>query len=297
MIVGRLASGPTWKPLSFTPIDGGAALYAGDDLPIKPLVLCERRGNACDRLYFVHRDSKTIAYSEETMSPETPTQDVSIAQGEYLVRIYASLREGTRIVGSRLAERLGVSASAVTQAFQRMERQGLAVIDEDRGIQLTAEGRNIAESIIRRHYLLERLLVDSLGYDWADANDEAEHLEQTLSPKLENYLYERLGQPSTCPHGNPFPGSRDEERLLGARTLIDTNAGTSVVIWRITEEGEDDPALLHFAHDNGLLPGSEVSVEQIDLRAGNIEVGAGNHQVNIPAKWAQHIRVSGPIQK
>ena len=230
------------------------------------------------------------------MSLESPRQDVSLAQGEYLVRIYASLREGTRIVGSRLAERLGVSASAVTQAFQRMERQGLAVIDEDRGIQLTAEGRDIAESIVRRHYLLERLLVDSLGYDWADANDEAEHLEQTLSPKLENYLFERLGQPTTCPHGNPFPGSRDEERLLGARTLVDTNPGTSVVIWRITEEGEDDRELLHFAHDNALLPGAEISVEEIDLRAGHLALGVGERDVKIPAKWAQHIRVSGPIQ-
>lgn len=229
------------------------------------------------------------------MSPEAPKQDVSTALGEYLVRIYTSLREGNRIVGSRLAERLGVSASAVTQAFQRMERQGLAVIDEDRGIQLTAEGRGIAESIIRRHYVLERLLVDSLGYNWADANDEAENLEQTLSPKLEDYLFERLGQPTTCPHGNPFPGSRDEERLLGARKLTDANTGTSVVIWRITEEGEDDPALLHFVHENGLLPGSEVSVEQIDLRAGTIQLGAGERQVNMPAKWAQHVRVSGPV--
>ena len=229
------------------------------------------------------------------MTFEAPTQEVSLAQGEYLIRIYTTLREASRVVGSRLAERLGVSASAVTQAFQRMERQDLAIIDEDRGIQLTAEGRSIAESIIRRHYLLERLLVDNLGYDWADANDEAENLEQTLSPKLEDYLYERLGRPTTCPHGNPFPGSEDEERLLGARKLIDSNTGTSVIIWRITEEGEDDPALLHFAHDHDLVPGSEVSVDHIDLRAGNIKLGVGERQVDMPANWAQHIRVSGPI--
>ena len=139
------------------------------------------------------------------MTFEAPTQEVSLAQGEYLIRIYTTLREASRVVGSRLAERLGVSASAVTQAFQRMERQDLAIIDEDRGIQLTAEGRSIAESIIRRHYLLERLLVDNLGYDWADANDEAENLEQTLSPKLEDYLYERLGRPTTMSTRKSLP--------------------------------------------------------------------------------------------
>ena len=227
------------------------------------------------------------------MSQKPPEFEMSSVQGEYLIRVYTTLREGSRVVGSRLAERLGVSASAVTQAFQRMERQGLAVIDHDWGLQLTPEGRSIAESIIRRHYLIERLLVDTLGFDWADADDEAERLEHALSSKLETYLFESLGEPTTCPHGNPFPGSPDEERLLGARKLTETRVGESVVILRITEEGEDDGDLLRFAHDEGLLPGSPVSVENIDLRAGKIILSAGDRGVAVPARWAQSIRVSG----
>lgn len=229
------------------------------------------------------------------MSQEPSRSSTTSVQGDYLIRIYTTLREGSRVVGSRLADRMGVSASAVTQAFQRMERQGLAVIDQDFGIQLTAEGRSIAESIIRRHYLIERLLVDTLGFDWADADDEAERLEHTLSPKLESYLYERLGGPTSCPHGNPFPGSSDEERLLGARRMTDTRAGEHVVVWRITEEGEDDNELLHFAHDNGILPGSEVLMEDINLVAGRLRLGIGEGTTVIPARWAQHIRVSGPV--
>ena len=229
------------------------------------------------------------------MSGKLPQFEMSSVQGEYLIRVYTTLREGSRVVGSRLAERLGVSASAVTQAFQRMEKQGLAVIDHDWGVQLTPEGRSIAESIIRRHYLIERLLVDTLGFDWADADDEAERLEHALSPKLETYLFESLGEPTTCPHGNPFPGSPDEERLLGARKLTETRVGESVVILRITEEGEDDGDLLRFAHDQGLLPGSPVLVEDIDLRAGQLLLSAGERTVAIPARWAQSVRVSGPV--
>ena len=232
---------------------------------------------------------------EGTVSTNPSRSSTSSVQGEYLIRIYTTLREGSRVVGSRLADRMGVSASAVTQAFQRMERQGLAVIDQDSGVQLTADGRSIAESIIRRHYLIERLLVDTLGFDWADADDEAERLEHTLSPKLENYLYETLDGPSTCPHGNPFPGSSDEERLLGARKMTDTRSGERVVVWRITEEGEDDNELLHYAHDNGVLPGSEALIEDIDLRAGRLRLKIGERAVGIPARWAQHIRVSGPV--
>ena len=229
------------------------------------------------------------------MSQNPSSSSTSSVQGDYLIRIYTTLREGSRVVGARLADRMGVSASAVTQAFQRMERQGLAVIDQDFGVQLTAEGRGIAESIIRRHYLIERLLVDALDFDWADADDEAERLEHTLSPKLEKYLYERLGGPTTCPHGNPFPGSSDEERLLGARRMTDTRAGERVVVWRITEEGEDDNELLHFARDNGVLPESEALIEEIDLRAGRLRLKIGERAIAIPARWAQHIRVSGPV--
>ena len=228
------------------------------------------------------------------MSQQSSESSLSSVQGEYLIRIYTTLREGSRVVGSRLADRLGVSASAVTQALRRMERQGLAVVDQGAGVQLTAEGRAAAESIIRRHYLIERLLVDELGFDWADADDEAERLEHSLSPKLERYLHEKLDGPTTCPHGNPFPGSADEARLLGARRMTETRAGESVIVWRITEEGEDDNDLLHFAHDNGVLPGAEAVVRQVDLRAGRVVLGVGGETVEMPAGWAQHIRVSGP---
>lgn len=229
------------------------------------------------------------------MAQKTPESEMSSVQGDYLIRVYTTLREGSRVVGSRLADRLGVSASAVTQAFQRMEKQGLAVIDHEWGVQLTPEGRSIAESIIRRHYLIERLLVDTLGFDWADADDEAERLEHSLSPKLETYLFESLGRPTTCPHGNPFPGSPDEERLLGARKLTETRVGESVEVLRITEEGEDDGDLLRFAHDHGLLPDTQVVVKEIDLRAGHLVLAKRDHEVSVPANWAQCIRVSGPV--
>ena len=229
------------------------------------------------------------------MAEKNSNPEMSSVQGEYLIRIYTTLREGSRVVGSRLAERLGVSASAVTQAFQRMERQGLAVIDQDWGVQLTPEGRSIAESIIRRHYLIERLLVDTLGFDWADADDEAERLEHSLSPKLEDYLFESLGHPTTCPHGNPFPGSPDEERLLGARKLTETNEGERVTLLRITEEGEDEGDLLRFAHDNGLLPGTAAEVRSVDLRAGHLELSIEGRNVAMPAHWAQSVRVSSPV--
>ena len=143
-----------------------------------------------------------------------------------------------------------------------------------------------------RHYLIERLLVDKLGFHWADADDEAERLEHSLSPKLETFLFDSLGEPDTCPHGNPFPGSPGEAQLLGARRMTDTRAGESVTVRRITEEGEDDNDLLHFAHDNGLLPGARAQIEEVDLRAGQVSLRLDGRKVDIPSRWgAAHPRV------
>ena len=77
--------------------------------------------------------------------------------------------------------------------------------------------------------------------------------------------------------------------------MTDTSAGEKIVVWRITEEGEDDNDLLHFVHDNDVVPGSEALVDDIDLRAGNLRLHIGENQVTIPTRWAQHIRVSGPV--
>ena len=120
-------------------------------------------------------------------------------------------------------------------------------------------------------------------------------MEHTLSSNLEKHLFETLGRPTTCPHGNPFPGSDDEQRLLGARKMTDTNVGEKIVVWRITEEGEDDLELLHYVHENGIIPDNEVVVEELDLSAGHVNLKVGEERVTIPTRWAQHIRVSGPI--
>ncbi len=216
------------------------------------------------------------------------------ATGEYLIRIHTLRREGQRVVWARLAERMGVSPPAVSQALRRMARSGLVVLDPDREVELTPQGRQEAEAILRRHYLIERLLVDELGFDWADADEEAEKMEQSLSPRLEEHLYERLGRPTTCPHGNPFPGSPDEERLLHARRLTDVAPNERVTLLRVTEEGEDEPDLLHVFNAHGLLPGAEVILTRLDNTSDQLDLMKQGRKVTIPARWARYVRVTGP---
>ena len=216
------------------------------------------------------------------------------AIGEYLVRVYTLLRERSPVVGVRLAERMNVSPPSVTQALRRMARDGLVEQDRSRGVQLTDRGRGIAEATVRRHYLLERLLVDQLGYNWADADDEAAKLEQSLSPQLEEHLFEQLGRPATCPHGNPFPGSPDEERLLFSRTLASALPGERVSVVRVTEEGEEDPELMHFLLEHRLFPEARIAIVSADERTETVKLEAPSGLVDMTLHHAEMVRVSDP---
>jgi DtxR family Mn-dependent transcriptional regulator len=218
----------------------------------------------------------------------------SATENEYLIQLYMLLREGRPVVGARIAERMGVSPPAVTQAIKRLEQHGLAVLDPTDGVRLTRQGRTQAERTIRRHYLLERLLVDELGFDWADVDEEADRLEHSLSPRLEEHLFERLGRPTTCPHGNPFPGSRDERRLLEARRLTEVQAGEATTILRVTEEAEENTDLMNLLLGHRLMPGAAIKLLRVSDTEIELEREGGHGPVLISQELARFIRVEEP---
>jgi DtxR family Mn-dependent transcriptional regulator len=213
---------------------------------------------------------------------------------EYLVRIYVLLRESQPIVGARLAERLNVSPPAITQALRRMTRDGLVVQDRGNDVRLTDAGRDIAEAILRRHYLLERLLVDELGYNWAEVDEEADRLAHALSLQLEKHLFEWLGRPATCPHGNPFPGSPDEQKLIHARTLASVQAGETVTVLRVTEEGEEHMDLMYLLLEHQLLPGAVAQVVSVDEESKKVVLATPSGVAELPANRAVFVRVADP---
>src|SRR5438270_9059218 len=115
-------------------------------------------------------------------------------------------RDGYTVIAARLAERLNVSPPTVTATLQRMERDGLIEHGPRKEILFTDRGRQAAENIVRRHALTERLLTDLLKMPWHESHEEAHGVEHMLTPKIEARLLQALGNPTTCPHGNPIPG-------------------------------------------------------------------------------------------
>jgi DtxR family Mn-dependent transcriptional regulator len=181
---------------------------------------------------------------------------------EYL-QTYLELQEdGVRPIGARLAERLGISAAAVSEGMHRLIQRGLAM-ERDRMFALTPSGEEAGRTVIRRHRLAECFLVYVLGLPWARAHAEAARWEHALSDDVEQRIIEVLGDPAVCPHGNPIPGSRHALPAEPSVPLADSKPGVMRLV-RISEQAQADEAAIAFLADAGLLPGAVLEVLAAD---------------------------------
>ncbi|MGH9150214.1 MAG: metal-dependent transcriptional regulator, partial [Acidimicrobiales bacterium] len=156
---------------------------------------------------------------------------------EYLEAIHELEEEGTEVIQARLAERVGHSAPSVSEMIRRLRAEGYVNLD-GRSVVLTTKGRAKAESVVRKHRLAERLLTDVIGLAWHKAHVEACRWEHVISDEVEDRLVILLGNPATCPHGNPIPGTGADERVLVA--LATSEPGDQVRLERVTEQVEID---------------------------------------------------------
>jgi DtxR family Mn-dependent transcriptional regulator len=201
------------------------------------------------------------------MKADRPSETVE----DYLQLIYTMRREGSPVIAARVKDRKGVSAPTAWATLKRMERDGLVTLAADHHIELSPHGQEMAESIIRRHMLAERLLTDILKMDWADVHDEAHRVEHAISPLIEKQILVLLNNPETCPHGNPIPGLAPE----GPSTAIPLRAapeGGKFVVNNIAEHAEDDAALMHYLERNHLIPGTRLVVDEVALSNATITV-------------------------
>ncbi len=170
---------------------------------------------------------------------------------EYCECIFELDEDDVAVIQARIAERLQVSRPAVSEMIRRLDAEGL--ITTDGAIRLTSSGQALAQLVVRRHRIAERFLTDMLGLSWADAHHEAGKWEHVMSDAVEQAMDRVLGSPTTCPHGNPIPGSLYLEPVLVP--LSDVEVGHSFTVNRIPEELEFTPGLLDFLEGASILPG------------------------------------------
>ena len=179
---------------------------------------------------------------------------------EYLQTIESLAEEGVPVIQARIAERLGKSAPSVSEMVDRLIADGY-VNRSGRKLDLTPEGHTIARGVIRKHRLAERLLVDVIKLPWHLVHEEAGRWEHVISDDVEARLVELLGDPATCPHGNPIPGSANRVSKPPRQVrLSDIDPGQTVRFERLTEEVEMDGAALRYLDDAGFIPGATGTV-------------------------------------
>ena len=219
---------------------------------------------------------------------EYQTPEFHPAFEEYCEAIWELKEDDVDVIQARVAERLHVSRPAVSEMIKRMHGEGFVQLDGS-VINLTADGRRLAEQVVRRHRLAERLLTDILGLSWADAHLEAGKWEHVISDPVERAINRLLDNPTTCPHGNPIPGSSYAAPATVA--LSDIAVGAEFTVTRIPEELEFTPGLLEFLEDASVLPGRSGVVTAVSPD-GTTTVEIGGRHVGIGAFATERILVS-----
>jgi DtxR family Mn-dependent transcriptional regulator len=216
----------------------------------------------------------------------------------YLRTILELEEEGVPPLRARIAERLHQSGPTVSQTVARMERDGLVqVIETDRHLALTEDGRNHAIAVMRKHRLAELLLVNVIGMPYEEAHEEACRWEHVMSDAVEKRVYELLNRPTRSPYGNPIPGldaldsdvTESDANGSGERNLAFPGLSGEVVVRRICESVQTDSEVLRQLHAAGIDPGTKVNVAQ---ERDGVRIDQGEEQIRLPREVASRVFVT-----
>jgi DtxR family Mn-dependent transcriptional regulator len=207
---------------------------------------------------------------------------------EYCECIFELDEDDVDVIQARIADRINVSRPAVSEMIKRMELEGLVHASKNR-IRLTDAGHELAERVVRRHRLAERFLCDILGLSWAEAHREAGRWEHVMSDAVEAAMDRVLGGPTTCPHGNPIPGS--DYRAPEASPVVDVEVGHPFTVSRIPEELEFTPGLLDFLESSSIQPGHQGRVTAASPD-GTMTVEIDGHHVGVGSFASARILVT-----
>jgi len=212
----------------------------------------------------------------------------SPAVEDYLKTMYDMEHTGEKVTTSALAARLGIQPASVTGMVKRLGDMALVSYTPYGAATLTAQGRNTALSVVRRHRVIERFLTDTLGVPWDAVHDEAHKLEHALSDMLVDRIEAFLGHPGTCPHGGPIPTPDGDIAKPMQLPLAELAIGKAAVV---SEVDDDDAMFLRHLDELGLAPGTEVELLQVAPFNGPITLRISGQERSVGAVVAARVWV------
>src|SRR5919106_1104257 len=206
---------------------------------------------------------------------------------DYLEEIKRLEEDGERITATVLARILEVSLPSASEMLKRLAGEGYLTREQGGAILLTPEGRRLAHTMLRRHRLVECLLVVKLGMAWHEVHGEAHRIEHAISARVEEALAKALDYPDYCPHGHPIC----PVDLRSLRRLSELDPGESGVVAQISELKED---VLPYLDKIGVRPGEELAVKDTAPREGPMTVETDHGITALGRELAALVRVRAP---
>ena len=213
---------------------------------------------------------------------------------EYLEAIYHLQEKKELISTSKLAAKLNVSSPSASDMIKKLADRGFVKYKPYKGVALTKKGEKEAVDLVRRHRISERFLTDILGLDWDAVHDEACKFEHVLSKNVQERLEKVLGNPKTCPHGNPIPSADGEFENVSAEPLSAFEPGSKGQVVKVTNE---DPDFLEYLRKLGLVPLAIVEVTEVAPFGGPLTIKTGDKKNAVARSAASQIWMVKNVSK
>ncbi len=212
---------------------------------------------------------------------------------DYLKHIYVAsessgMKDGLVSLGW-LAKSMGVTPGTVTTMMKHLQEAGLVKYFQRSGVCLSPRGQKEALEILRRHRLIELLLVEIIGLDWKYVHDEAEILEHAISQRLLNRIDKLLNYPDTDPHGDPIPGANGVMPVQEGVPLSEIRPPCELSITRVRHEKKQ---FLEFLSEKDLMPGKILTLIDRDEMAGTLTIVRNSKTSIISLTAAEMIQVT-----
>jgi DtxR family Mn-dependent transcriptional regulator len=220
-------------------------------------------------------------------------QHVSQSTEMYL-KAMVELNGQEAVAIGRLAERLSVTSVSANEMVKRMDEQGLVKHTPYKGVTLTEKGREVACNVLRRQRLWECFLYEHLKIEWARLYELACSLEHATAPEVTEALAVFLGDPKTCPRGNPIPASDGTFTPLDGILLSEATVGETVRVLAVNAIATD---VLLYLQERGILPGSELTILEAAPLQGPLTLRVGEKEIALGLSLAEFVIVrSNPNQ-
>ena len=203
---------------------------------------------------------------------------------EYVEGIFRLQKEVEKVTTGEIATYMIVTPASATNMIKKLADLGLVNHVPYQGIKLTKHGEKMARQMTRAHRVIERFLVDELGLPWNDVHELACKLEHYINDDIIDIIDDKLGHPTTCPHGNPIDADAPDSSFR----LEEASSGPLTVV-RISDERKE---FLEHLEKIGLKPGVKfeaVGSTKIDRL---IHLKVDGKKVTVGAEVARHLWVA-----